>query len=175
MQALVVVTDASTVTTANAIVAQAGWRFVSPVPTAPWDLSGLGVALTATVTDDRSVAAMVEAAARGAAVVAATQDPAIVTALVEDLGRIGPVELWSDQERPPAAGLTPEEVELVCALATGQTLGGAARGLYLSRRTADRRLADARRRLAVATTPEALCLVGEMLERWSVPASAAGG
>jgi DNA-binding NarL/FixJ family response regulator len=49
-----------------------------------------------------------------------------------------------------------ESINLLEALALGQTLEAAARSLSISRRTADRRLAAARRRLGVTTTAAAL-------------------
>ena len=52
--------------------------------------------------------------------------------------------------------LTSEERRLLELLARGEALGEAAETLHLSRRTADRRLAAARGKLAVHTTAEAV-------------------
>ena len=49
-----------------------------------------------------------------------------------------------------------DAAELLRRLASGMSLGEAAMALHLSRRTADRRLAAARRQLRVETTAEAL-------------------
>jgi len=65
-----------------------------------------------------------------------------------DAVRLEPVAL--------AAELTPEGLRLLGLLVEGFSLGEAAGSLHLSRRTADRRLAAARRALGAATTAEAL-------------------
>jgi len=64
-------------------------------------------------------------------------------------------------EAPPQAGMTPpplgpEQRRLVGLLASGATVDEAARTLHLSRRTAQRRLAEIRRRLDVPTTAAAV-------------------
>jgi DNA-binding NarL/FixJ family response regulator len=85
----------------------------------------------------------------GVAAGSATRD-----ALVADLERIGPVLRSLPEERRGRLG--DEEDALLGLLAAGMSLGDAARRLHLSRRTADRRLARARRSLGVTTTAEAL-------------------
>jgi DNA-binding CsgD family transcriptional regulator len=64
-------------------------------------------------------------------------------------------------EAPPATDgadppLGPEQRRLVGLLASGATVEEAARKLHLSRRTAQRRLAEIRRRLGVPTTAAAV-------------------
>ncbi len=75
----------------------------------------------------------------------------VVDALVGDLTRLGTV-----RRVPPFPDVDEEDVALLALLREGRSLGEAATRLHLSRRTADRRLARARRTLGVRTTPEAM-------------------
>ncbi len=109
------------------------------------------------VLDARDTAAAVLAAARGAGVVAAVGPaPGLAPRLFQDLSRLGPVGTAEPVGDAPEMLLDRETYALLAALAEGQTLGVAARSLSISPRTADRRLAAARRRLGVTTTAEAL-------------------
>ena len=96
------------------------------------------------------------AALGGAGVVVAAHAPAdVMDLLLADLRHIGPVE----HRRPLAAGapnLDSTEQAILTLLAAGHSLGDAATRLGLSRRTADRRLAAARRVLGVDRTAEAI-------------------
>lgn len=85
----------------------------------------------------------------------ATADRAVLDQLVDDLRRLGPVDhqLGAGPERPV---VNREARELLGLLAEGNSLGEAAAVLGLSRRTADRRLADARRQLGTNRTTEAI-------------------
>ena len=75
--------------------------------------------------------------------------------LCDDLRRLGVLEvLTADSPRRPS--LTRVQRELLEALAAGKTLGEAASEVGLPRRTADRRLADARAALGVDTTAAAI-------------------
>lgn len=101
------------------------------------------------------VAAAVQAALRGFSLVVVNQAPRdVADDLYEDLRRFGRLEVRSLP--PPAVGdrLSADERGLVELLARGVSLGEAASTLHMSRRTADRRLASARRVLGAATTPE---------------------
>ena len=76
---------------------------------------------------------------------------------MDDLRRIGPVDqvlLGPD----PLAALDDDQRALLEALATGSSIGEAAAALHLSTRTAERRLATARKALGVRTTAEAIAL-----------------
>ena len=88
-------------------------------------------------------------------VVHARADRTVIDRLVDDLRRFGPVDHRTTEPEPSPA-LTPDERRLLDRLAGGQTLGQAAADLNLSRRTADRRLASARKKLGAATTAEAI-------------------
>ncbi|MBI3748935.1 MAG: hypothetical protein HY262_08850 [Chloroflexi bacterium] len=97
---------------------------------------------------------MVLAVLRGDTVAAEPgTDPALVERIQGDLRRLGRDDAFS-LEHP--AELGPDAVGLLRLLAEGMSLGEAAGSLHLSRRTADRRLGQARRALGVATTAEAL-------------------
>lgn len=97
--------------------------------------------------------ALLAAVAGAGLVVHALADRDVVDRLVDDLRRFGPVD---HRTAEPESGprLTTDERLLLDLLADGKTLGAAAAGLHLSRRTADRRLASARRKFGVATTAE---------------------
>lgn len=113
------------------------------------------VVCRALVGDEGDAAEAVLAATWGAGLLIgiAQAGPDVRERLLEDLGRIGPVS-----RRPPAGvpALDAEADALLGLLAEGWTLGSAAESLHLSRRTADRRLADARRQLGTNSTVEAI-------------------
>jgi DNA-binding NarL/FixJ family response regulator len=77
---------------------------------------------------------------------------------VDDLGRIGPVELGrsSGVVEPEPPHLDADGRVLVGLLASGRTIAEAARELHLSLRTASRRLAGVRSALGAASTAEAV-------------------
>lgn len=85
----------------------------------------------------------------------ATADRTTIDRLVDDLRRLGPVEhrIVEGDDEPDV----PEEARaLLGLLAEGHSLGEAAAILGLARRTADRRLAEARRALGTERTTEAI-------------------
>lgn len=88
----------------------------------------------------------------------ATAPREIVDRLVDDLRRLGPVD---HRIGLPDAGpeVRPEARGILGLLAEGHSLGEAAAILGLSRRTADRRLAEGRRALGVRRTTEAIARV----------------
>jgi hypothetical protein len=111
------------------------------------------------VVDAGGAAAAVLAAARGAGVVAAVGAAAgLAERVYEDLTRFGAVRTraLSVPARETAALIDPAAQALFAALARGETLKAAACSLSISTRTADRRVATARRQLGVSTTAEAL-------------------
>jgi len=114
-----------------------------------------GVVCCGEITDLESAAQAVLAAVAGAGLivrVTATRD--VTDQLLDDLHRLGPVDHRLGDTAPGA--LNSDQRALLDLLSNGMTLGTAAATLALSRRTADRRLADARRVLGAATTAEAL-------------------
>ncbi len=109
------------------------------------------------VADEPAAADAVLAVVAGAGlVVHATGSRDVVDRLLDDLRRLGPVDHRLGE--PARGALTGEQRRLLDALAAGHTLGEAAQLVGLSRRSADRRLAEVRRSLGVATTAEAVVL-----------------
>ena len=109
------------------------------------------VTVKATVSDDRSAAATLRAAQRGArlAVEVRLAEPER-SMFIEQLGRVAIISSNA------SAHLSAEHTALLELLRSGSTLTDAARALYISRRTADRRLQEIRSILGVATNTEAL-------------------
>ena len=87
--------------------------------------------------------------------IAARADRDVIDRLADDLRRLGPVD---HRVGEPDAGpaVPPESRAILGLLAEGHSLGEAAGILGLSRRTADRRLADARTALGVDRTTAAI-------------------
>jgi DNA-binding NarL/FixJ family response regulator len=135
--------------------AAAGWLIHSGWD---WDSPGRIVCAGQIASPDDAEAALL-AAVRGAGVIARVDhDLELVERLYEDLSRIGRVEV-RDAGNDLLATLTAEERRLLEMLADGHCVGAAARNLYVSRRTADRRLHSARLKLGVSTTVEAVLAV----------------
>jgi DNA-binding CsgD family transcriptional regulator len=128
-----------------------GWRVVglAELPDVPFDLAACRLAVLGAAGDDPE--ALLLAAVRGCAVVLGDDGERPDEQLLEDLGRVLAVA-------PPAtqAPLDPTQLELLRLLAEGRTLADAARRLGLSRRTAMRRVADARQRFGVTSTMMAI-------------------
>jgi DNA-binding NarL/FixJ family response regulator len=163
---LYVVPSAQDATTVLRRLARDGWRTREgfAVTEAGWDVAGQRLVLFGRVSDVDTGRLAVLAAARGAGVVAIT-DPGtdVGRLLAADLARIGPVRLDPDEEPEPeqAAGdsvlpLSPEQRALLDRLAGGETIAAAAAAEFLSLRTANRRIAQARAALGVRTTREAV-------------------
>jgi hypothetical protein len=126
------------------------------LPQEPFDLSDRRLVREVTLTDGSGSADVIAAAARGVSSVClieiAEQD---VADLVDELGRVADVRDRRQQARP-SDGLSTEHARLLEALRSGNSLTEAAHALGWSRRTATRRLAEARDALGVVTTAEAL-------------------
>jgi DNA-binding NarL/FixJ family response regulator len=130
-----------------------GWT----LPGRPWDASRARLVCLGALRTRADAEAALLAAARGAGVVALTEAPrALVERFYEDLRRFGAVELRGDAAPDPIDLLAADERRLLELLADGLTVRDAARALFLSRRTADRRLARARETLGARTTAEAV-------------------
>jgi hypothetical protein len=163
-----VVSTTSEASSALRRLVRAGWRtregFALPDPA--WDVSDARVVLYGRVVDVDTAQLAVHAAARGAGVVAIADESSDVgRALLGDLRRLGPVTRDPEQEpvtssvvESSAAGpaLLPEQRALLDRLANGETIAAAAAAEYLSLRTANRRIAQARDMLGVRTTREAV-------------------
>jgi DNA-binding NarL/FixJ family response regulator len=134
-----------------------GWRVVDDLREA-----GPGLVWCGAVDDTRTAEQAVMAALAGAGlVVTARADRDVVDRLCDDLRRLGRLDHRLGE---PAASteLSAEETALLAHLLAGRSLGEAARALHLSRRTADRRLAAARRTLGATSTSEAVVLAAKL-------------
>jgi hypothetical protein len=141
-------------------LARDGWttRPGFALPDVAWDVGGARIVLHGRIGDDdtETAALAVLAAARGAGVVAICDpESAAGRALVDDLGRIGVVQRGTDGA-DPVASLIPEQRALLDRLAAGDTIAAAAAAEFLSLRTANRRIAEARALFGVRTTREAV-------------------
>ncbi|MEU4424895.1 LuxR family transcriptional regulator [Actinoplanes sp. NPDC024001] len=141
-------------------LAREGWTARSgfALPDPSWDVGAARLVLHGRIADDdtETVQLAVLAAARGAGVVAIcdSESPA-GRALVDDLGRVGPVHRGIDGS-DVIANLIPEQRALLDRLAAGDTIAAAAAAEFLSLRTANRRIAEARAMFGVRTTREAV-------------------
>jgi DNA-binding NarL/FixJ family response regulator len=127
-----------------------------------WRAAAPGVVCTGLVDDERGAEQAVLAALAGArVVVAATAAREVIDRMCDDLRRLGPLDhRITDNESEPV--LSREERALLDRLLAGDSLGEAAAAVHLSRRTADRRLASARRALGVTTTAELLAAAARL-------------
>jgi hypothetical protein len=137
-----------------------GWELDEgfDLPASPWELTSRRWVRWGAVTGDSSLEAAVLAAARGVGVVAGCPDDELRDRLCDDLRRIGPLEVLR-LGPDPLDSLDEDQRALLSALAGGASIADAAAELYLSTRTAERRLAAARKSLGVRTTAEAIALV----------------
>lgn len=143
----------------HSVQQSAGWRAQRSweLPREPWDVSEAGIVCVGRVDDRSTAAAAVLAAARGAGVVAAIDpETELAVELGADLAQLGPV-CW-EVARPAveSLGLTPDQRDVLRLVAEGLTLREAAEQLFLSMRTAERRLAQARKALGVTSTAQAV-------------------
>jgi hypothetical protein len=161
-----VVGSATDATVALRRLARAGWhtREGFALTETAWDVADQRLVLYGRVADGDTAELAVHAAARGAGVVAITDAGTDVgRALLADLGRLGPVvrdpegEVGAREESGDAdSPLLPEQRALLERLANGETIAAAAAAEFLSLRTANRRIAQAREALGVRTTREAV-------------------
>jgi hypothetical protein len=141
-------------------LARDGWaiREGFALPDPAWDVTGSRLVLHGRITDQDTLQLAVLAAARGAGIVAVCDtDSPLGRALVDDLSRLGPVNHGPGTETgDPVADLVPEQRALLDRLAAGDTIAAAAAAEFLSLRTANRRIAEARALFGVRTTREAV-------------------
>ncbi|MFI6761374.1 LuxR family transcriptional regulator [Micromonospora sp. NPDC050417] len=159
-----VLTSTTDATTVLRRLARSGWstREGFALPDGGWDLRSARLVLFGRVPDLDTARLVLLAAARGAGVVAiADPDTDAGRALLADLDRLGPVHRDADSGPDPAGAavstpLVPEQRALLERLANGETIAAAAAAEFLSLRTANRRIAQAREALGVRTTREAV-------------------
>ena len=147
-------------------LARDGWspRDGFALPDPAWDVTAARLVLHGRITDQESLQLAVLAAARGAGIVAICDAESMLgRALVDDLARLGPLQLGAVPaggspagDGEPAAELVPEQRALLDRLAAGDTIAAAAAAEFLSLRTANRRIAEARAVFGVRTTREAV-------------------
>lgn len=143
-------------------LARAGWRTREgfALPEAAWDVSGQQLVLFGRVSDVDTAQLAVLAAARGAGVVVITDEISDTgRAVLADLARIGPVRTGPGGDETAERDdlpLSEEQRSLLERLGAGETIAAAAEAEYLSLRTANRRIAEARKALGVRTTREAV-------------------
>jgi hypothetical protein len=158
------VPSATEATTVLRRLARAGWhtREGFALPEGAWDVAAHRLLLFGRVPDVETGALAVLAAARGAGVVViADADADTGRAVLADLARIGPVIRDPDTDPDDAADggglpINDEQRALLDRLAAGETIAAAAEAEFLSLRTANRRIAEARKALGVRTTREAV-------------------
>ena len=121
-----------------------------------WDLTERRLVAHGQVGDDHTAAQAVLAAARGAGIVAVATGQ-IALALAADLRRVGPLGAVPGKVEPDdGLDLDAEQRALLTRLAAGSTIAAAAEAEFVSLRTANRRIAAARKSLGVKTTREAV-------------------
>ncbi|WP_025274655.1 hypothetical protein [Haloglycomyces albus] len=132
-----------------------GWRahagFALPTPT--WDLEKQRIVCHGPVADEHALGQALLAATRGCGIIATAHTP-LAEALADDLHRLEAPASAADVA--PASILTVEEEALLRHLADGSTIAAAAKAEFVALRTANRRIAAARKKLGVTTTREAV-------------------
>ena len=142
-------------------LARDGWtvRDGFALPDPAWDVTRARLVLHGRIGDQDTLQLAVLAAARGAGIVAICEaDSLLGRALIDDLSRLGPVHQGVDHAEAlhAVADLVPEQRALLDRLAAGDTIAAAAAAEFLSLRTANRRIAEARAVFGVRTTREAV-------------------
>jgi DNA-binding NarL/FixJ family response regulator len=156
IKAQFVLTEVGAMADAVAAMEEAGASIVRgwQLPDEPWDLTQRRIACAGRITTRADLEDALLAATRGAALVVEGSVPAELFApLVEDLRRLGVVEHRCSD------GLDAEQRRILTLLGEGLSVREAADHLFISRRTADRRLAAARAELGVGTNNEAVVAV----------------
>lgn len=130
------------------------------LPDSPWDLSQQRIVCVGVVRTSADAATAITAVARGAGVAIAVElAPGERHRLLQDLER---TRMTAGPSPRPAtawlAALSADQRTLLDALVDGSTVTAAAARLHVSRRTANRLLAEARSTLGVSTNAEAVDL-----------------
>ena len=148
--------DGDTAAAARELTRQ-GWRVHQgfDLPAEPWDVGPHRVIVVGPVPNAATAQAALLCVVRGAGLVATLNRAAAWAAtFLADLGRVRPVNAPTPALDDLA--LSDEQRTLLDLLAEGHSIAQAARRSYLSLRTANRRVAQARAVLGVATTREAV-------------------
>jgi DNA-binding NarL/FixJ family response regulator len=144
----------------------AGWnpqRGLS-VPDSPWDLSAARHLVIAEIASAEQAAAALLLAVRGAGLlVFLNREAPWAGGFLADLERVGAPAPAMDG--PPAIPLSQEQCELLDLLAAGASIASAASSRYISLRTANRRIAEARKALGAASTSEAVVAYSKLRDQ----------
>jgi DNA-binding CsgD family transcriptional regulator len=133
-------------------VSEAGWPIGSGFTDGP---PGRSIHAGSVATESDAAQALLLALGGSGLIIRAACPRVVIDRLIDDLRRLGPVDHRIGQP-VLAASLAPEARAILGLLAEGHSLGVSADILGLSRRTADRRLSEARRILGVERTTEAI-------------------
>jgi DNA-binding CsgD family transcriptional regulator len=148
-----------------------GWRPERSldVPEEPWDLGAARHLAVASIETAESAAAALLLAVRGAGlVVFLDPDAPWAGGFLADLDRIdtpAPDIIDAGAGAGAAIPLSDEQCALLDLLAAGASIASAAASLYVSLRTANRRIAEARKALGAASTSEAVVAYSRLRER----------
>lgn len=162
---LVLLDDPATVAATARRLRDSGHRVQDgfALPPDPFELTDERLMCAAPVVDHPTAAAAILAGVRGCGLLVAVDAAAEVAGpFLRDLAKLGPVTRRAAVAPTSGGGasLTADQRELLGALATGSTIPEAARALFISVRTAERRVGEARRILGVRTTAEAVATLG---------------
>ena len=154
-------------------VTRHGWT----LPARPWSHRLTKVVCLGAVTDEPSAAEALLACARAAGVVAdigGCPEP-LRTAFVDDLARLALAPVPGSRPPTPRLPLNPEQLALLRLVADGAAVPEAADALFLSRRTAERRMASIRTALGVASTAAAVARLHDVTRGGGLSGSRANG
>ena len=130
------------------------------LPNQPWFLRERPITCVSELRSEHDVISALIALLRGAALVVSVH-PDLPGSAGRDLARLADVQRL-DQQVPVPLPLSEDQRQILALLADGRSLPDVATELYLSLRTAERRLSAARRLLGVRSTAEALVVVATM-------------
>lgn len=138
-----------------------GWKVHTgwSLPAEPWDQRGSRTMCSGVIDDLDTARAAVGCLRRADGIVTALDlVGADAPRVLADLHRLGDVKPEIEAEAP-ALAISAEQRELLELVADGASVPEAAAQLYLSARTAERRLAMTRKALGVRSTAEAIALL----------------
>lgn len=165
---VVLVADEPTAFGASRTVAElAGARVVLGwcLPREPWNLAAAHIVVQGPIESEPNEEAVVAAVVRGAgAIVGIDRGRPASARLVDALRRTAPVLDWRDC---PTMQLDVTQIRLLHHLSQGAKAREAANALFLSVRTAHRRMAEARDLLGAASTNSAAAQLLETVRVWA--------
>lgn len=149
-----------------------GWRPTRGLaaPDEPWDLGTGRHLAVATLDSAEDAAAALLLAVRGAGLVVFVEgDKPWAAGFLADVDRLAApapeVTETLEAEAPLSIPLSKEQCDLLDLLAAGASIASAASTLYVSLRTANRRIAAARKTLGAASTNEAVVAYSRLRQR----------